>query len=194
MFKIFKKKPYVHQYLDLPVFPKINLFELFPDNPEKLNHVEIDPNTMVDKEFVNFIKNIPGLRVDFWEGFYTPPGGKIWIHSDQSYFTDIARLNITWGPENSKMIWWEPKKNAILKPIVTNFGVNYLTADEDQCIEIHSAIINKPSLVQTGILHSTYNPGPTGRWTLALPLAEKSNPKYVHFNLAVAMFGNYLSK
>ena len=62
MFNLFKKKPYVHQYLDLPVMPEINLFELFPENPNELNHVEVDPNTMLNKEFVDFIENIPGLR------------------------------------------------------------------------------------------------------------------------------------
>jgi hypothetical protein len=194
MFNLFKKKPYVHQYLDLPVMPEINLFELFPENPNELNHVEVDPNTMLNKEFVDFIENIPGLRVDFWEAFYTPPGGRIWIHSDQDHFTDIARLNITWGPEDSKLIWWEPKKGVELEPITTTFGVDYLRAEPEECNEIYSAVINKPSIVQTGILHSTYNPGPTGRWTLALPLAERSSPKYVSFELAVAMFADYLSK
>ena len=37
MFNFFKRKPYVHQYLNLPVMPEIDLFRLFPDNPDQLN-------------------------------------------------------------------------------------------------------------------------------------------------------------
>jgi len=192
MFNLFKRNPYVHQYLDLPVFPSIDLFALFPDNPDQLNHVEIDPKSMLNREFVDFIEGIPGLRIPSWEAFYTPPGGKIWIHGDSDKIDNFARINMSWGP--GEMIWWKPKKGVKLEPIITTFGAAYLKAEPDDCVEIHRAVINKPSIVQVGMLHSTYNPGPTGRWTLAIPLAEKSEAKRVSFELAVAMFSNYLSK
>jgi hypothetical protein len=190
MFSIFKRTPYVHQYLKLPVMPKIDLFELFPDNPDQLNHVEIDPKTMLNKEFVDFMENIPGLRIPSWEAFYTPPGGGIWLHADTDHITDIARLNISFG--DGEIIWWEPKKGFTPEPITTTFGVDYLRAEAHQCNEIHRATTNIPSIVQVGMLHSTYCPGPKGRWTLAIPLAERSEPKHVNFGLAVAMFSDYL--
>lgn len=192
MFNLFKRKPYVHQYLNLPVMPKIDLFSLFPDNPDQLNHVTIDPS-MLNKEFVDFIESIPGLRIPSWEAFYTPPGGKIWIHGDSDKITDFARINLSWGPDDSELIWWEPKPGIKLEPIVTAFGENYLRADENDCNIIHRAVINRPSLVQVGMLHSTWNPGPGGRWTLAIPLAEKSEPKRVSFEMAVAMFADYVT-
>lgn len=190
MFNFFKRTPYVHQYLELPVMPEIDLFSLFPENPDKLNHVAIDPKTMLNKEFVDFIENIAGLRVPSWEAFYTPPGGRIWIHSDSDKIDDFARLNMSWGP--GEFVWWKPKKGIKLEPITTTFGVNYLRAEPEDCEVVHRAVIDKPSLVQVGMLHSTWNPGPTGRWTLAIPLAEKSEPKRVTFELAVAMFSDYV--
>ena len=192
MFNFFKRKPYVHQYLNLPVMPEIDLFRLFPDNPDQLNHVAVDPN-MLNKEFVDFIESIPGLRIPSWEAFYTPPGGKIWIHGDSDTITDFARINLSWGPNDSELVWWEPKTGIKLEPIVTAFGENYLRADEKDCNVIHRAVINRPSIVQVGMLHSTWNPGPGGRWTLAIPLAEKSEPKRVSFEMAVAMFADYVT-
>jgi hypothetical protein len=192
MFNFFKRKPYVHQYLNLPVMPEIDLFRLFPDNPDQLNHVAVDPS-MLNKEFVDFMESIPGLRIPSWEAFYTPPGGKIWIHGDSDTITDFARINLSWGPNDSELVWWEPKTGIKLEPIVTAFGENYLRADEKDCNVIHRAVINRPSIVQVGMLHSTWNPGPGGRWTLAIPLAEKSEPKRVSFEMAVAMFADYVT-
>ena len=192
MFNFFKRKPYVHQYLNLPVMPEIDLFRLFPDNPDQLNHVAVDPS-MLNKEFVDFMESIPGLRIPSWEAFYTPPGGKIWIHGDSDKITDFARINLSWGPNDSELVWWEPKTGVKLEPIVTAFGENYLRADEKDCNVIHRAVINRPSIVQVGMLHSTWNPGPSGRWTLAIPLAEKSEPKRVSFEMAVAMFADYVT-
>ena len=192
MFNFLKRKPYVHQYLNLPVMPEIDLFRLFPDNPDQLNHVAVDPN-MLNKEFVDFIESIPGLRIPSWEAFYTPPGGKIWIHGDSDKITDFARINLSWGPKDSELVWWEPKPGIKLEPIVTAFGENYLRADEKDCNVIHRAVINRPSIVQVGMLHSTWNPGPGGRWTLAIPLAEKSEPERVSFEMAVAMFADYVT-
>ena len=192
MFNFFKRKPYVHQYLNLPVMPEIDLFRLFPDNPDQLNHVAVDPS-MLNKEFVDFMENIPGLRIPSWEAFYTPPGGKIWIHGESDKITDFARINLSWGPNDSELVWWEPKTGVKLEPIVTAFGENYLRADEKDCNVIHRAVINRPSIVQVGMLHSTWNPGPGGRWTLAIPLAEKSEPKRVSFEMAVAMFADYVT-
>jgi hypothetical protein len=192
MFNFFKRKPYVHQYLNLPVMPEIDLFRLFPDNPDQLNHVAVDPS-MLNKEFVDFMESIPGLRIPSWEAFYTPPGGKIWIHGDSDKITDFARINLSWGPNDSELVWWEPKTGVKLEPIVTAFGENYLRADEKDCNVIHRAVINRPSIVQVGMLHSTWNPGPGGRWTLAIPLAEKSEPKRVSFEMAVAMFADYVT-
>lgn len=192
MFNFFKRKPYVHQYLNLPIMPEIDLFRLFPDNPDQLNHVAVDPS-MLNKEFVDFMENIPGLRIPSWEAFYTPPGGKIWIHGDSDKITDFARINLSWGPNDSELVWWEPKTGVKLEPIVTAFGENYLRADEKDCNVIHRAVINRPSIVQVGMLHSTWNPGPGGRWTLAIPLAEKSEPKRVSFEMAVAMFADYVT-
>lgn len=192
MFNFFKRKPYVHQYLNLPVMPEIDLFRLFPNNPDQLNHVAVDPS-MLNKEFVDFMENIPGLRIPSWEAFYTPPGGKIWIHGDSDKITDFARINLSWGPNDSELVWWEPKTGVKLEPIVTAFGENYLRADEKDCNVIHRAVINRPSIVQVGMLHSTRNPGPGGRWTLAIPLAEKSEPKRVSFEMAVAMFADYVT-
>lgn len=192
MFNFFKRKPYVHQYLNLPVMPEIDLFRLFPNNPDLLNHVAVDPS-MLNKDFVDFMENIPGLRIPSWEAFYTPPGGKIWIHGDSDKITDFARINLSWGPNDSELVWWEPKTGVKLEPIVTAFGENYLRADEKDCNVIHRAVINRPSIVQVGMLHSTRNPGPGGRWTLAIPLAEKSEPKRVSFEMAVAMFADYVT-
>ena len=193
MLNFFKPRPYLHQYLNLPVDINLDLSTLNLSNLNEVLHVEIDPVRMVNQEFVEFINNIPGIRISFWEAFYTPPGKNLPIHCDYNKITDAVKLNISYGQKDSKIIWWKLKSGKSYNETSTAFSQNYLTADENNCTILHSAFTNKPSLVQSGILHSTYNPGPEGRWTLSLPLYEKNIATPITFELAVAIFSNYLS-
>ena len=128
------------------------------------------------------------------EGFYTKPnGGAIPIHNDTVIppgQQDACKLNFTWGPETSTTKWYKLKSDkeyieinhdetqinksfqeAGIEPDIECYKC--YSADENDVELIHQAVINKPSLMNVGQLHNTYNPDPTqDRWTLSLTLLK----------------------
>ena len=128
------------------------------------------------------------------EGFYTKPnGGAIPIHNDTVIppgQQDACKLNFTWGPETSTTKWYKLKSDkeyieinhdetqinksfqeAGIEPDIECYKC--YSADENNVELIHQAVINKPSLMNVGQLHNTYNPDPTqDRWTLSLTLLK----------------------
>lgn len=128
------------------------------------------------------------------EGFYTKPnGGAIPIHNDTVIppgQQDACKLNFTWGPETSTTKWYKLKSDkeyieinhdetqinksfqeAGIEPDIECYKC--YSADENDVELIHQVVINKPSLMNVGQLHNTYNPDPTqDRWTLSLTLLK----------------------
>lgn len=196
IFNWFKKKQQVENifqhWVDLPVQPGVDLFKEFPADPECSKHVQV-PEELLDKEFVYFFKQFP-IAQKQWEAFYTAPFGKIWIHTDTAGFSDACKINWTWGSPLSETRWWDIKDRSKLEPIVTDFGVNYLRAEEEDCTLLFKEVMNKPSIVQVGLLHSTYNPTPAGRWTLCLPLVREGCTGRFTWTETIKMFNDYLVK
>lgn len=196
IFNWFKKRQEVEnifqQWVSLPVQPGVDLFKEFPDDPDYSKHVQV-PEELLDKEFVYFFKQFP-IAQRQWEAFYTGPFGKIWVHTDTAGFSDACKINWTWGPNLSETRWWDIKDRSKLEPIVTDYGVNYLRAEEEDCDLIFKQVMDKPSIVQVGLLHSTYNPTPDGRWTLCLPLVKNDFCGRFTWVETTEMFKDYLAK
>jgi hypothetical protein len=194
IFDWFKKKEenIFQKFLDLPVSPEIDLFAAFPDNPDVSKHVQV-PSTLLNKDFLDFFAQY-NIRSDQWEAFYTAPFGKIWIHTDTAGFSDACKINWTWGDPLSKTVWWDVKDPSKLESIITDFGVTYLRTDESNCNMLFKKTMTKPSIVQVGLLHSTDNPTPSGRWTLCLPLVYPECHDRYQWVDTLTMFDNYLEK
>lgn len=192
-----------HRYLNLPF--EIQKPEIFNTTPDHVIHTQLE--THYDKNMEMFLKN-HGLEILLIECFYTPPnGGKVPIHTDFWWYeTDYVKINQTWGPDDGKIVWWNcsQTKEIILdhdtyenknnKVTYTDYA-KILTADEIDCKEIFSANTNLPSLVNTGVLHSTINPSNQGRWTLCfIPVYNKSNEDYVSWNNALEIFKDIVNE
>jgi hypothetical protein len=191
---LFKKKEQENifqHFLNLPVDPGVDLFSAFPDDPESSKHIQV-PTELLNKDFVKFFAQY-NIRPDQWEAFYTAPFGKIWIHTDTAGFSDACKINWTWGDPLSKTIWWDVNDASKLEPIVTDFGVNYLRADESNCTALYKQTMDKPSIVQVGLLHSTENPTPYGRWTLCLPLVYPDSCERYQWVDTLETFKPYLA-
>jgi hypothetical protein len=106
----------------------------------------------------------------------------------------VVKVNWTFGAPGSKLIWWEAKDDKYVSSFKTEFGSEYLTAEERHCRRLYEAEINKPSLVNIGHLHSTWNPTEEGRWTLSLPLVEKYSPDRVVWYDAIRKFDGHFIK
>jgi hypothetical protein len=180
-----------HRYLNLPfeVIPP-NIFGEFGDI---VRHHYLDKSDYLEIE--RWFSSL-GLYCNRVECFYTPPYGKVPIHTDFETYTNHAKINITWGPEEGVIQWWH---SDIIEERVINGGIentneyhHNLWAKEEDCKLLHEANTNRASLVNVGILHGTNNPTDRGRWTLCfVPFQIESNT-CVPWDMSIQIFKDYI--
>lgn len=181
--------PY-HRYLNFPVTPGVDLFKMFPEEEDRLRHKQLD-KSMLDPKFFEFFEQFD-MQFPWIEAFYTPPFGKLWIHIDTDGYSDSAKINWSYcKAPGSELRWWVINDEKYLEPIDTQFGMRYHKADEEHCTMVFKREINKPSIVQVGELHSTFNPTPYGRWTLSLSVVDKYSPRRLTFKETCDIFKDY---
>jgi|TARA_B110000503_G_scaffold127563_1_gene197452 hypothetical protein len=179
--------------------------ELFNTQPDHVVHMPLENH--YDLNMVKFFKDC-GLELLLIECFYTPPnGGKVPIHTDFWWWeTDYIKVNQTWGPADGEIVWWDcpTSYEVFLEPgdyvehngeeISHHSKSRILTANEEESKKLFSANTNNPSLVNTGIMHSTINPSNEPRWTVCfIPIYDKLLPEsYVSWNDAERIFKDYL--
>jgi hypothetical protein len=197
-----------HRYLKLPfTYPK----------PERFNYPADTYAILMDQEqvfgpFRDWVKNL-GLTIsNVLEGFYTKPNGSdVPLHADPGWIPgthDICKLNFTWGPSSSTTRWYKIKdeskyiKRYIGKLTINekfheenikpDVDINYsIIANWEDVDLVHEAVIDRPSLINVGQLHSTWNPSPTEhRWTLCFVLLENNEP--INFQRALEIFKDYI--
>jgi hypothetical protein len=179
-----------HRYLNLPF--EIEPLEIFKNLGSEIKHFYINDYTFpLVKELFDDLKIVLYLK----EVFYTPPFSKIPIHTDHGTYTNHAKINITWGPEEGVIQWW--KSNKVTHKLLNGYENstkeihNNLWAEEKDCEFLFEANTNKPSLVNVGILHGTNNPTPHGRWTLCF-VPTKNTGKFIHWDEAIKIFKDYI--
>jgi hypothetical protein len=146
------------------------------------------------------------------EGFYSAPnGGEVPIHNDtvtKPGEHDAVKINMTWGPKDSVTRWWKVSNQDKLIEVVHNqtevndgfaeAGIvpdiecyKCYTADPKDLTLVHEQVIDKPSILNVGQLHSTFNPHPSEhRWTLSFtPLKDG---KVIKFSDALEIFKSCL--
>ena len=173
-----------HRFLDIPVDPNIDLFNRMEYDINIYSHIKVSKEE-INPELFCWLEQFD-FTIEWFEAFYTPPnGGKLPIHTDSQEVDDKVKINWTYGAPGSKLIWWEPRSDNYINTVKTAFGTTYLTADEDNCTKLYEVEIVKPSLVNAGLFHSTYNPSSQGRWTLSLPLFKTGTQISLTWNEAM---------
>ena len=192
-----------HRYLKLPF--EITKHPDFNETPTDMKHYDI--NDYVDESMHEWHKSL-GLIVRHTEIFYTPPGGSLPIHSDEPSITNHVKINMTWGPAEGVTRWWKSNTTTVndgregAKEVldgykdetVDNFSYRehrVLVANQKDCDLVYQANTNKPSLVNVGQLHDTYNPTTQGRWTICfVPCVE--GEKYIYWNEAQEIYKDFI--
>ncbi len=192
-----------HRYVKIPVeHTKPSCFSHQPLQSEVIFVPKID----IDQSVINWIESFDIVVSNVTEGIYTPPNkGKVHIHNDTSKITNATKINFTWGPDTSTTRWWHVKEESLCKTditdsshiteivnpdIVDHFDENnqhreLICESEKDCDMVYEKVINQPSLINVGQLHSTYNPDPThGRWSLCYFLLNKD---YTHLQFEKAL-------
>lgn len=194
-----------HRYLKLPFeYAKPNFFTERYDDPQSFYYSK----EKIDNTIIKWIESFDLKILDLVDGLYTPPkGGKLAIHSDTKTICNATKINFTWGPDNSVTRWWRVKQSEYLKPVkpdnrhISAAGIvpdivvtDAYTAREEDCDMVHEQVINQPSLMNIGQLHSTYNPNMTeDRWTLCFTLLRLDGA-HLQFEEAVQIFKDYINE
>jgi hypothetical protein len=197
-----------HRYLKLPFeYPK----------PERFNHPSDTYAVLMDQKqifgpFNDWVESF-GLTIsNVLEGFYTKPNGSdVPLHADPSWIPgtyDICKLNFTWGPPDSTTRWYKIKdeskyiKHYIGKSTINekfyeenidpDLDINYsIVAKWEDVDLVYEAVIDRPSLINVGQLHTTWNPSLTEhRWTMCFVLLE--NNETITFQRALEIFKDYI--
>lgn len=197
-----------HRYLTLPFeYPK----------PDRFNYPADSYSILMDTEqiyspFKTWVESF-GLTIsNVFEAFYTKPNGSdVPLHTDPGILPgvrDICKLNFTWGPEISTTRWYKIKdESKYIKKYIGDDSINKKFHDEEVNPDldisyaiiaewpdvdlVYEAVINKPSLLNVGQLHSTWNPSPDEfRWTLCFILLEDNEP--ITFCRAIEIFKDYI--
>jgi hypothetical protein len=180
-----------HQFLDIPIDPKIDLFSNADYDPAVYHHIKIQ-DEQINPELIQWLTDLNIVAPGWFEAFYTPAnGGKLPIHIDTTEICEAVKLNWTYGDPGSKLIWWKINDISHAEILYTH-GQQYLLANEMDCTKILEVEISKPSLVNAGQFHSTYNPTNKGRWTLSLPLMPIVGTQRLDWNQAITTFQDYL--
>jgi hypothetical protein len=136
----------------------------------EFGHFPYDIETF-DRRIVDLFSD-RGIQISHLEVFYTPPHRQLAIHIDGAVQTDVVKLNWVWGGEGSRMMWWKTKSDKDMMIGETPVKTKYLYADQKACTMIESAIIQRPTLINAGVLHSVLNSSVHGRWCLSIVLQK----------------------
>ena len=159
----------------------------------------------IDDTIIKWIESFNLKILNFVDGLHTSPNGaKIDIHSDTKIIDNATKINFTWGPDNSVTRWWKVKDESFLilnrsnnvektRGTDSDIDLSYaLFAKEENCQLVYEKVINKPSLMNIGQLHSTYNPHPEqDRWTLCFTLL-KLDDTHLQFEEALKIFKDFV--
>ena len=192
------KLPFEHKFPDC--------FKSKPENMRGENwHEQCLTQEHWDQRFVEWLKNYNLKPSNVCEAFYNGPnGGGLPIHNDTPTLSSSVNINFTWGPPTSTTRWWKLKDESLiqierdnteyhkdyLKGIETDIPVHkFLHAEEQDCELVYETVIDKPSLMNVGQLHSTYNPDPSEcRWTLTYHILSQEDDRHIQFDEALEIF------
>lgn len=194
-----------HRYLNLP-FELTKPAIAYSGELEHPKHEVLDDYE--DENIMPFLHSL-GLKCNHIEVFYTPPhGGELPIHTDLPALDDRTKINLTWAPDDSTIRWWKARdENDIINTGKMNasgaqeiIDAQYdefseaehqnLIAYEKDCDMVWEANTNRVSLCNVGQLHSTYNPGDFGRWTLCFHISK--GPTFLPWADALVEFEEYI--
>ena len=191
-----------HRYINLPfeiTKPPICNLKL---KQLKHQHIPYHKDSVMD----NFLSKL-GLSVLNTEVFYTPGGKSLPIHIDGPELDNHVKINISYGPPEGTTRWFKAPNidiKELLKDQFENIEPNQnlegiagtyiehksITVEEKDCNMVYEANTDKPSLVNVGAFHSSYNPTDEGRWTLSFVIGK--NNKYLCWDDAIEIFKDYI--
>jgi hypothetical protein len=164
--------------------------------------------------------NSLGITSYWMEVFYTPPHSSGIIHSDNGRGDDWPKIIYQFGAKGSTMRWWKSSKAFNLVPemeqyikenfddvkgipgkdsagdsVECHYDSEVLMALEKDSTIVYETEIGQASLINTGPLHSSYNPTDEKRFVVTIGLFDKEIKKPInHINEIRALWDDVVPK
>jgi hypothetical protein len=115
--------------------------------------------SMINEEYRDWFTQYK-IRIGNGWIFYAPPGAKYNLHVDVANPNpnNFAKINYVVCGKDSHMIWYEllPGRNSYkYQDQAGNTVIGYKIED---CVEVHRAHVQSPSLINVGTIHTMHNP------------------------------------
>lgn len=121
----------------------------------------------LSEEFLNWLdKN--NLDLYYSELFYCSPGERIPMHVDEIKPANVCKLNWVYDEGETWMNWYELKPGKEIVKRDNSIGGLYWDCPRDDCEFAEKSKIQKPTLVNAGVLHDVENNSQGNRWCLSL--------------------------
>lgn len=162
-----------------------------PENDKKVTEFLDRFNLFYDSKLLFNTKSDDSIKVHI-------DNNKEEDYSDKpdSFIDNHAKLNFTWEVPGGGLRWWELKNenNLTVDTHTQKNGKKWhvIWAKQEDCTMVYEKTINKPSIVNTGVPHSTHNPSNKERFTLSYNLVRKTDLKLVTFFEALWLFDGLL--
>lgn len=181
-----------YYYLNLP-------FEFNRKLPDFGNKGHIVLNKSEVPKFESWLNHL-GLTIRHADVFRKHPGwpdtrqlkDRATIHIDGHSFDDHAKINFVYNSGNSRIVWYKLKPG---KETFSDHSGAYTpsrSAWADDCVQVESALTNRPMLVNVGQLHDVNNVD-TVRYCFSFQLAPLGKPeKKIYWNEVEHYFNKYI--
>lgn len=154
------------------------------------------PKEDLSDEFIEWLDR-HNLDLYYSELFYCSPGGDIFMHVDEIEPANCCKINWVYDEDDTWMHWYELKPGKKLIKQNNYIGGEYWMCEKEDCVYVESARIQKPTLINAGVLHSVSNPSKGQRWCLSLVPQFKNSygpmtgPRF-SWEEGLEVFKNYL--
>ena len=170
-----------YAHLSLPLNITLRHLATFRCNLAKLSHVSRSVHD-VPKKLKQFLLD-RDIVIGHCEAFYTPPGAELPIHIDRSEFSELCKLNFSYGAPKSKMHWWRFTGDTVPPALTTGIGTPYVNFDKQHCELVDSTTIGT-TLVNAGQPHSIENNTSGFRFTFSCVLHDMKTGTQLTLNEA----------
>ena len=175
-----------HHYLDIPV----KFYPVFLE--PNFEHHNLYDLSLLSPDFIKWFNQL-GIAILFGELFTRHLGQeKIPIHIDKYSDSEHVKINYVYCDGDQLMGWYKLKPGKEIHIGKTILGTEYAWADDDDCEEIYSAAVGKPSLINASILHTA--PVMTASWrcfSFSIGYLDPSKEK-LSWNDAVKILKDYI--
>lgn len=168
----------------------LSFFKELPLSGDKLTVTNIHLSKL-DNNLKSLLDNL-NIKTMGIACFYTPANSSRLIHIDDTYFSNMVKINYVFGGYGSEMQWYKFNgTDSDIKRFKNVRGDEYVGFNPADCELVYSVDLRGPSLINAGVPHGVTNNTNQGRWCISHGLHNMDGSR-LQWDDAMVIFKNYL--